>query len=160
MSDSSQQTSLFEVTGKTVTIWTNATGKKQYNYDASDGYGCVIECEDSGEWEEIQGEIEYESHYTARVAKYKSIINGIKYVSEEYSGVGVLQIYNDDEVPVKQIGGDCDVGCSHLSRHKREARRLLSEFDEWHIDWRGETQSREIRRADELAKDVTTGGSR
>jgi ribonuclease HI len=158
MSDATKQDTLFEVTGKKVTVWTNATGKTQYNHDATDGYGCVIKDEGSGRREEIQGKIEYEDHYTAPVAKYKAIINGIGWVCNEYSGVGVIQVYNDTETPVEQIDGNHDVGCQHLQRLKEEAQRLLSEFDEWHIDWRGETQSREIRRADELAKDATRGG--
>jgi len=158
MSESTQQTSLFEVTDKKVTIWADATCRKSDYPDATDGYGCVIKDEDSGEREEIQGEIEYEDHYTAPVAEYKAIINGIKCVCDEYSGVGVVQIYNDAKVPVEQIGGSSDTNESHLQNLKREAHRLLYEFDEWHIDWRHKTQSREIRRADELAEDTASGG--
>jgi ribonuclease HI len=159
MSDPSQQTSLFEVTGKTVTVWTDATGERQHKDNASDGYGCVVKCEGSDEWEEIQGEIEYDGHPTAHVAKYKAIINGVEYVRDEYSGVGFVQVYNDAEVPVEQIDGSSDTNEPHLQKLKREARRLLCDFDDWDIDWRGETQSREIRRANELAKDATRGGT-
>jgi ribonuclease HI len=159
MSDSSQQTSLFEVTGKTVIIWADATCRKQHCPDATDGYGCVIKDGDSGEKEEIQGEIEYEDHYTAPVAKYKAIINGIKCLCDEYSEVGVVQIYNDAEVPVEQIDGSSDTNESHLQNLKEKAHRLLSDFDEWHIDWQEKSQSRELQRADELAEDATRGGT-
>lgn len=158
MSDSLQQTSLFKVTGKTVTVWADATCRKQDYADATDGYGCVIEDKESDVREEIQGEIEYDSHYTAPVAEYKAIINGIKYVCEEYSEVGVIQAYSDAEVPVEQIRGDSDTNKSHLDKLKREAHRLLSEFDEWHIDWQNKTQSCEIQQADELAEDASGGG--
>ncbi len=159
MSDSSQQTSLLPATGKTVTVWADATCKKSDNPDATDGYGCIIKDEDSGEKEEIQAQIEYEDHYTPPVAEYKAIINGVEWVCDEYSGVGVLQIYNDAQVPVDQIEGSSDTNESHLQNLKTEAYRLLSEFDEWHIDWQQKSQSRELRRADELAEDVTRGGS-
>lgn len=153
----SQQASLVSVTGKTVTIWADSTCRKSNDPDATDGYGCVIKDEDYGEMEEIQGEIEYEDHCTAPVAEYKAIINGVKYVCDECSGVGVVQIYNDAQVPVGQIDGSSDTNESHLQNLKSEAHRLLSDFDEWHIDWRNKTQSREIRRADELAEDATRG---
>jgi len=155
----SQQSSLFEVTGKTVTVWADATCRKSNDPDATDSYGCVIKDEDSGEREEIQGVIEYEDHCTAPVAEYKAIISGVKRVCDEYSGVGIVQIYNDAEVPIEQIGGSSDTNESHLQNLKGEAHRLLSGFDEWHIDWQEKKHSRELRRADELAEEATRGGS-
>ena len=160
MSDSLQQTSLLDVSGKTVTVWANSTGKKQHNDDASDGYGCVIENKDSDGWEETQGEIEYKNHHTSPVAKYKAIINGIKYVSEEYSGVGVIQIYSDAKIVVDQINASSDTNKSHLQELKKEAHRLLSKFDEWHIDWQDKGQSPKLQQADDLAEDAASGGKR
>lgn len=159
MTDSTHQASLLETTGKKVTIWADATCRKFDHPDATDDYGCVIKDEDSGKREEIQGKIEYEDHYTAPVAKYKAIINGIGWVCDEYSGVGVIQVYNDTETPVEQIDGNYDVNNPHLQRLKKEAQRLLSEFEEWHTDWQSKTQSPEIQQANVLAKDATRGGN-
>lgn len=155
----SQQTSLVEVTGKTVTIWADATCRKSNDPNATDGYGCVIKDEESGEREEIQGVIEYEDHCTSQVAKYKSIIGGVNSVCDEYSGVGVVQMYNDSQVVVGQIGGSSNTNKLHLQRLKREANLLLFNFDESHIDWRSKAQSDELRRAGELAEEATRGGS-
>lgn len=158
MSDATKQDTLFEVTGKKVTLWTNATGKSQYDDDVSDGYGCVIEHEDSDGWEETQGEIEYESHHTAPVAKYKAIINGIEHVSKIYSGVGVIHVYTDAEVVAEQINASSDTNESHLQELKKEAHRLLSKFDEWHINWQNKGQSAKLQEADDLAEDAASGG--
>jgi ribonuclease HI len=155
----STQAPLFEVTDKKVTIWADATCRKSDYPDATDGYGCVIKDEDSDESEEIQGEIEYEDHYTAPVAEYKAIINGIEYICDEYSGVGVLQIYSDAKVPVDQIDGSSNVNESHLQTLKREANRLLSSFDERHIDWQSKDQSPKIKWANELAEEAAQGGA-
>lgn len=156
MSDETKQDTLSDVTGKTVTVWADATGQKQHHPDATDGYGCVINDEDSNTKNEIQGEIEYENHHTAPVAKYKTIINGIKYVYREYSGVDVIQIYSDDKVVVDQINGISDTNQSHLQGLKKEAHRLLFEFDEWHVDCQT-GKSSEIERAEELAEDSIKG---
>lgn len=153
MSDSIQQTFFFDVSGKTVTVWANATGRRQHNHDASDGYGCVIHDEGSDRWEEVQGEIEYENHHTAPVAKYKAIINGIKYVSKEYSGVSVIYVYTDAEVVVDQINSRSDVNKVHLQILEKKVTSLLPEFDEWHVGWQRKSKSHEIKRAKELAKD-------
>lgn len=155
----SQQASLFEVPGKTVTVWADATCRKSSDPDATDGYGCVIKDEDSGEREEIQGAIEYEDHCTPPVAKYKSIISGVNSVYDEYSGVGVIQMYNDSQVVVGQIVGSSSTNELHLQKLKKEADLLLSNFDESHIDWRSKAQSDELRRAGELAEEATRGGS-
>lgn len=155
----SQQASLFEVPGKTVTVWADATCRKSSDPDATDGYGCVIKDEDSGEREEIQGAIEYEDHCTPPVAKYKSIISGVNSVYDEYSGVGVIQMYNDSQVVVGQIVGSSNTNELHLQKLKKEADLLLSNFDESHIDWRSKAQSDELRRAGELAEEATRGGS-
>lgn len=155
----SQQTSLVEVTGKTVTIWADATCRKSNDPNATDGYGCVIKDEESGEREEIQGVIEYEDHCTPQVAKYNSIISSVKRVCDEYSGVGVVQMYNDLQVVVGQIDGSSNTNKLHLKRLKREANLLLYNFDESHIDWRSKAQSDELRRAGELAEEATRGGS-
>jgi ribonuclease HI len=157
MTESTHQASLFKVTGNTVTIWADGSCQKVGCPDATASYGCVITNKDTGEREEIQGRVEYEDRPTPPVAEYKAIINGIEWVRSEYSSVGVLQVYSDAETPVKQIDGSYEVGYPHLLKLKREARRLVSEFDEWYIDWRSETQSEEIKRADELAKEAIKG---
>jgi ribonuclease HI len=152
MTDSTNQASLFGVTGKTVTVWADASCQRVRYPDTTAGYGCVIKTEDSDEIKEIQGQVQYDDRPTPPVAEYRAIINGIEWVRTEYSSVGVLQIYSDAETPVEQIDSSSDVGYPHLLKLQREAHRLLYEFDEWHIDWQDKTQSREIRRANKLGK--------
>jgi ribonuclease HI len=158
MTNPTHQTSLFEATGKTVTVWADGSCRRVRYPDATAGYGCVIKNSETDEVEEIQGQVEYDDRPSAPVAEYKAIINGVEWVCNEYSGVGVLQIYSDAETPVEQIKGKYDIGSPSLLKLKREAYRLLSRFDEWHINWQSEAQSPEIKRADELAKEATGGG--
>lgn len=157
MTDSTRQAPLFDVDGKTVTVWADGSYQDDREFDATAGYGCVIKDEDSGEAEKIQGQVESDNRLTPQVAEYKAILNGIERVCDEYSSVGILQIYSDAKIPVNQIDGEYDVSAQHLLRLQKEAHRLLSKFDEWHIDWRTEAQSSQICSADELAQDVTGG---
>jgi len=157
MTNSTHQTSLFEVTGKTVTVWADESCQNVKYPDAIAGYGCLIKDGDSGELEEIQGQVEYDGRTTPLIAEYKAIINGIESVCKEYSSVGVLHIYSDGESTVEQIGGDYNIVSPALLKLKNKAHRLLSEFDEWHIDWQSKTESREIRRANALAEDTIKG---
>lgn len=159
MSDSTQQDTLFEPTGKKVTVWVNTSCDGSRDSDATDGYGCVSKDEDSGTINMTSGRISYKRHCTSQVTKYRAIIAGIEWVCNEYSSVGKLQVFSDGQTPVEQISGNNEVNHHHLQKLKREALRLLSEFDEWHVTWQAKTQSSEIRQATELAEEAVKGGS-
>jgi ribonuclease HI len=159
MSDSTHQSTLFDPTGKTVTVWADASCPSNGEPDVTAGYGCVIKDEDSGEVEEIQGLVEYDDDLTEPAAEYKAIIAGTELVCNEYSEVGVFQVYNDVEAVVEQINDDYNVDSIQLQDLKKEAYRLLPEFDQWHVDWQSKEQSSELQRANELAKDAVRGSA-
>ena len=157
MSESTQQTSLFEASGRKITVWVDATCRKPDYSDATDAYGCIIKDSDSEEVKKAQGQINYEDECTPQVAEYKAIINGIEEVYDKYSSVGVLQVYTDAETPAKQVGGHYNVNHQHLQSLKRRVNTLRSNFDQCNIDWKNKTQSPKLQQADDLAEDAASG---
>lgn len=119
--------------------------------DAVGHYGRVYSLEDSECLLAQSGTVDRTGSMTNYRTAYLTLNEGLRWLSEEYTGVPVkVEIYGDLKTMVHQVRGDSSVNDSELLEFRRETRQLLDQFQAWEIHW--ENDSEEIKWASQLAK--------
>lgn len=94
------------------------------------GIGAVILLENgAGSSETLATVSKFIGVTTNNVAEYTALIEGLKEAKK--LGARVVEIRCDSELVVRQLSGEYKVKSSSLKCYHAEAKKLLSQFDDW-----------------------------
>jgi ribonuclease HI len=157
MTDRSNQMTLPETAGPVIEAYVDGSCLDNGSEDAVAAVGCVLTASGEHNSDEIGTQISFEKRATSTLAEYTAVLAALARVEDQHSTDVVVHVYSDSEVVVRQLQGSYTVRKDHLEEPHRETEEFFNEFRGWRIEQRSESESRQIQRADELAKAAARG---